>query len=253
MDTSYPILDFDGEPEAILEPHRVLKPIDIAEHAVLCFFREVIEKVVADYQARVVYKLGSEIGPNLVYEIDFQGKRLAILHPGVGAPLAGGFLDELRCLGPRKFIAAGGAGVLKPDIAVGHVVVPTAAIRDEGLSYHYLPPGREVEPSPEAVAAIEATLQQHHVPYVKGKTWTTDGLFRETRGRMAKRLAEGCLTVEMEAAAFFAVAQFRGLTFGQLLYGGDDLSGDEWDGRKWVQHSGREKLFWLAAEAVLRL
>jgi len=42
------------------------------------------------------------------------------------------------------------------------------------------------------------------------------------------------------------------VTFGQLLYGGDDLSGDEWDGRKWQAHSGREKLFWLAAEAVLR-
>jgi nucleoside phosphorylase len=66
-------------------------------------------------------------------------------------------------------------------------------------------------------------------------------------------VAQGCLTVEMEAAAFFAVAQYRGVPFGQLLYGGDDLSGDEWDGRAWQDHSGREKLFWLAAEAALRL
>jgi uridine phosphorylase len=57
----------------------------------------------------------------------------------------------------------------------------------------------------------------------------------------------------MEASAFFAVAQFRGVTFAQLLYSGDDLSGAEWDFRDWVNHSVREKLFWLAVEAVLRL
>ena len=75
------------------------------------------------------------------------------------------------------------------------------------------------------------TLEAHHVPYVPGKTWTTDALYRETRGKVERRVAEGCLTVEMEAAAFFAVAAFRGVTFGQLLYAGDDLSGDAWDQR----------------------
>ena len=71
---------------------------------------------------------------------------------------------------------------------------------------------------------------------------------------LARRAAEGCLTVEMEAAAFFAVAQFRRATFGQMLYGGDDVSGGEWDSRHWDKKAGvREKLFWLAAEACLRL
>ena len=71
---------------------------------------------------------------------------------------------------------------------------------------------------------------------------------------MARRVAEGCLTVEMEAAAFFAVAAFRGVSFGQLLYAGDDLSGEAWDARGWETHaSGRELLFRLAAEAVLEL
>ena len=57
-----------------------------------------------------------------------------------------------------------------------------------------------------------------------------------------------------EAAAFFAVAQFRGVPFGQLLYGGDDLSGDVWDNRDWQTRApAREKLFWLAAEACLKL
>ena len=58
----------------------------------------------------------------------------------------------------------------------------------------------------------------------------------------------------MEAAAFFAVAQFRGVPLAQILYCGDDCSGDTWDHRNWHRNvSVRERLFWLAAEACLRL
>ncbi len=68
------------------------------------------------------------------------------------------------------------------------------------------------------------------------------------------RRSEGCITVEMEAAAFFAVARFRGVTFAQMLYGGDDVSGEEWDHREWhKRRSVREDLLWLAAEACLLL
>lgn len=156
--------------------------------------------------------------------------------------------------GCRKFIACGGAGVLDGKIGVGHVVVPSSAVRDEGTSYHYLPPSREVAASAEGLKAIQNTLDTHEVPYIVGKTWTTDGLYRETPAKVARRKAEGCLTVEMEAAAFFAVAQFRGVTFAQLLYGGDDVGGDAWDHREWHrQSSTREKLFWLAAESCLKL
>ena len=71
---------------------------------------------------------------------------------------------------------------------------------------------------------------------------------------MAARRAEGCLTVEMEASALFAVARFRGIAAAQLLYAGDDLSGDEWDHRGWHKEaSARERLFDLAVDAVQRL
>jgi len=86
------------------------------------------------------------------------------------------------------------------------------------------------------------------------KNWTTDAIYRETPDRVARRRAEGCLTVEMEMAAFCAVAQFRGVLFGQILYGGDDLSGENWDHRGWQGlRSIRTKLFSLAAEACMRL
>jgi len=249
-----PILEFDPSPGAVIEPSVVIQPQDVAAHAVLCYFKDVIERIVAQHGGREVARLRSEMGDNPIYEIEYQGCRLAVVHPGVGAPLAAGFLEELIALGCRAFVAAGGAGVLVPELALGHVIVPTSAIRDEGTSYHYLAPGREVAANPDAVAAILATLERHNVPHVIGKTWTTDALYRETRAKVARRVAEGCLAVEMEAAACFAVAQFRGVPFGQLLYAGDDLSGDQWEDRGWVRHaSGREMLFRLAAESVLRL
>lgn len=249
----YPILEYDATREAIIEPGRVIAPIDIPERCVLCFFQEVIRKVCGE-SAEVVHHLGSEIGPNPVYALNIEGERLAVVHPGLGAPFAAAFLEELIALGCRKFIACGGSGVLDREIAVGHMIVPTSAIRDEGTSYHYLPPGREVAASPDGVAAIEATLKAHDVHYRIGKTWTTDAFYRETPNKIARRKAEGCLTVEMEAAAFFAVAQFRGVPCAQLLYGGDDVSGEDWDLRQsHGRASVREKLFWLAVEAVLKL
>ncbi|MAS36483.1 MAG: purine-nucleoside phosphorylase [Anaerolineaceae bacterium] len=252
----YPILEFDSSREAIIEPHHLISRIDLPQQCVLCFFNEVIGQVDASETIRteIVHHIGSEIGKVPVYVVDYQGQPCTVVHPGVGAPLAAAFLEEMIALGCTKFIACGGAGVLNGDLVVGHLVVPTSAVRDEGTSYHYLPAGREVGPSPEGIAAIEATLSAHQAPYVTGKTWTTDAIYRETPARMARRRNEGCLTVEMEAAAFFAVAQFRGVTFAQILYSGDDLSGPEWGSRNWgKQTSTRQNLFWLSVEAALRL
>jgi len=249
----YPILEFDDAPEAVIEPKRLIEPGDVPRHAVVCFFQDVITRLSQQHTARVVKHMRSEIGTHPVYELDVNGRRLAVFHPGVGAPLAAGLLEEVIALGCRDFIACGGAGVLDSSIAVGHIIVPTAAVRDEGTSYHYLPPGREVEPDPEAVAAIEAALRAHSVDYVTGKTWTTDAIYRETPSKVARRRAEGCLAVEMEAAAFFAVARFRGVRLAQMLYGGDDVAAAQWSSRSWTTHGVRELLFWLAAEACLSL
>ena len=249
----YTILEFDPTREAVLEPARLIARQDVPERCVLCFFREVIADVQTRYDARTVAVLSSEIGANPLLEIEHEGVRLAFLHPGVGAPLAAGFLEELIALGCRKFIACGGAGVLNANLAVGHIVIPTSALRDEGTSYHYLPPGEPAMPHPDGVAAIEATLQKHAIAYVTGKTWTTDAFYRETAGKVKRRREAGCLTVEMEAAAFFAVAQFRDVILAQMLYSGDNLDGENWDSREWNSHSVRERLFWLAAEACCQL
>lgn len=249
----YPILEFDAEKRAMIEPGEQIKPVDIPTRAVACFFQDVISMLVKDHGAKHFYSMRSELGTHPVYEMTHQGERIAVFHPGVGAPLAAGIFEEVIALGVQKCIACGGAGVLDKTIQVGEVIVPYAAIRDEGVSYHYLPPGREVEANPRAIEAIRQVLERKSIPYILTKAWTTDAFYRETAAKIHLRKEEGCKAVEMEAAAFFAVAQFRNITFGQLLYGGDDLGSNEWASRNWTKHNIREQLFWLAVEICLSL
>ena len=254
MATTYPILEFDDEREAVIEPSKVIRHRDVPEHCVICYFRQTIEHVRRQLTFRPLRPVKCVMGEIPVYSGTYDGRRVAILPGAVGAPLAAGCLEEIIARGGRKFIVCGSAGVLDRSIASGNIVVPASALRDEGTSYHYLPPSREVSPTPEAVEAVIETLKAHGCRYVIGKTWTTDAFYRETRAKIARRRGEGCVTVEMEAAAFFAVAQFRGVQLAQLLYGSDDVSGVEWDPRNMGKETSvREALFWMALNACLRL
>jgi len=249
-----PILEFDPSPSAVLEASLYNPPADVAPHCLITFFQEVIDRLAESGRLRTVKKIRSEIGRHPLYELDVDGRRLAVIHPGVGAPLAAALLESVIARGCKKFIVCGGVGVLDRTIAAGRVVVIESAVRDEGTSYHYAPPSRTIDASPEATAALEAVLRDRDVPYQIGRSWTTDAIFRETRDKVRLRREEGCIVVEMEAAAFFAVARFRGATLGQVVYGGDDVSGDAHDHRDWVKLAdAREELFWIAAEACLRL
>lgn len=251
---SYPILEHDPTREAFIEPSKINKKLDVPEHCVICFFSDVIEKVVAEHDARALVENRWEDGLHPLYEIAYRDRRLAFFHPGIGAPLSASLLEEVIAFGCRKFMACGGCGVLEKEMATGHLIVVSAAVRDEGVSYHYLPPAREVPAHPRGVEVLVHLLTERGIPHRVGKTWSTSAPYRETRVKIRRRREEGCLTVEMEAAGMMAVAQYRDVPFGQVLYAGDDLSGAEWDSRSWQTRSDvRERLFWLAADAVLAL
>lgn len=246
----YPILEFDPDRKALINPEDLYSVLDDAEYCVISYFREVIEKVAAEYQAEIIKTLKAESADFPVYQIDYKGKKVAFVVGGVGAPLGAALMEELIALGYRKIVACGGAGVLDQEIQCGKLVVVESAVRDEGTSYHYLKPAREIHARKDIVDVLCSTLEKRKVPFIRGKTWTTDAFFRETRARIEKRKSEQCIMVEMEAAAFLAVAEFRNICFGEILYGGDDVSGEVWDSRSWNKRVDiRENLFWLAVES----
>ncbi|MFM2031332.1 MAG: hypothetical protein RLZZ297_97 [Chloroflexota bacterium] len=250
-----PLLEFDPNPRAFINADEHYHPLEIPSTLVFCFFHEVITTLVQSGAARQVHALRSEIGQHPLYILRMaDGSEVCLMHPGLGAPMAAALLEELIGHGIRTVVAVGGAGSLQNELTVGHVVVPSKALRDEGTSYHYVAPSRWIDAQPRANETITAVLVAHGVPYVTGPTWTTDAFYRETHQRIAQRRSDGCLTVEMETAALLAVAQLRGITLGQILYSGDDLSGTAWDSRNWHAHGSlREHLTYLAAEAVHRL
>lgn len=245
-----PLLEFDDEREAMIDPSAWHPRGSVPERVVMCFFPEVVEAIRARPDAREASRFRTEAGRHYVHVIEHRGVEVAVAHPGVGAPMAAFLFEDYIALGGRRFVAVGGAGALT-ELALGHPVVVRAAVRDEGTSSHYVPASREIEADPEGVEHLARVLDEEGVPYEVAKTWTTDAVYRETRSRVARRRAEGCTVVEMEASAFIAVARFRGVKLAHLLYAGDSLAAETWDARAWDrQGTIRERLFELAANAV---
>lgn len=247
------LLEFDDDPSAVLEPRAsVARYADpIPERAVMCFYAEILDALPDD--ASQVGELVAAHGQHPIWSVNRHGHDIAVFHPGVGAPLAAGLLEEAIALGARKVVACGGCGTLSDAVGAGDLVLPNAAVRDEGTSFHYAPPSREIAADEAGLAVARSVLQRRGQSFLEGKVWTTDAIYRETRGKVARRRAEGCLVVEMETAAFFAVARFRGIRFAQLLYGGDDLGGEVWDDRGWTVSPSRQLTFNLALEVAASL
>ena len=250
--SGHPLFEFEESQTAVINPPMRRKVDNFPELAVACWFGDVQRKRFAGQDP--IYRIPFEHGDHEVHVVEHLGKRIAVFNPGVGAPAAAGSLEDIIGLGATKIIGCGGAGIVKQGFDVGHIIVPTGAVRDEGTSHHYQPVEVAVVPHPLAVDAIDAELSDAGVPHDKGLTWTTDAIFRETPEKVARRREQGCISVEMEASAMFAVAMFRGAVYGQLLYAGDDVSAQTWDHRHWEkQTSVRERVLELALNAVCRL
>ncbi len=255
MEYSYPLFEHDQTVPAVIEPSKVLKSLEaMPDRAIILFYQGVIDTLLERALLTHIDDRRSEVGLFPVYSMEYMGRHVAILNPGIGAPAAAGFFEELIAMGVNKAIGCGSCGVLRRDIPRGEIVVVDSAVRDEGTSYHYLQPSREVPANKRVLKKIEETLRELDVPFLKGKTWTTDAFYRETRDIVQRRLQEDCITVEMEASALMAVAQFRSIDYGQLLSTGDDVSGEDWDRRFHPEAaSHKERVFWAAVECCVRL
>ena len=194
---------------------------DLPEAVVLAFQSSLVDAVARRADRRRAF------GPGNLY--DLRGGRVGVLGDfGFGAPTAASLVEYLAELGVETVAILGGGGGLQPDLHGEEALVIEAAIRDEGVSHHYLEPARTVAATPALVERFERTFAEAPVEYRVGTAWTTDAIFRETVPEVEDYAAEGVLAVEMEVAAVLAVATYRGLDAGAVLTAFDALRPDEW-------------------------
>lgn len=219
FDTSEPILKlehFYGEKGHILDKCLIL------------LSREIFEYVQSHFDLKQIGLIGGSSYCFPIYAFEYKGELIGVYLAPMGSVLCAGNIAECAYItGATKFVMFGSCGTLDKEATKGKFVIPTEAYRDEGTSYHFMPPSDFVKIN--NADKVEAVFKKLNIPYVKGKTWTTDGFLMETVNKVKKRKEEGCIVVEMELAACQAVANHFKLELYDFLQPGDVLIEGDYD------------------------
>ncbi|MBQ6374449.1 MAG: nucleoside phosphorylase [Clostridia bacterium] len=249
---SMPILEHDTDPTSVVTPDHEHLPMVLPRKAVFAFLGSAVDRYAIEHDAPIISYFVSATKDYPVYLLDVDGQKVCLVQAPVGAPAAAQILDWLIAYGVREIISGGSCGALT-DLPEGMFLIPSRALRDEGTSYHYLPPERFIDVSGIAQAAIEKAVKARGLTYGKVVTWSTDGFFRETKEKVAYRKREGCSVVEMECSALAACAKLRGAVWGELLFTADTLAdAGNYDARDWGGDS-KELALALCIEAVMNI
>lgn len=248
---------FDPDTAAIISPDKVIRSgLDFPDTMIVTFQPRTFDVLLEQYDTAFLAGLYLEEDygglAGRAYSFDFQGHTLAGCLSYVGAPNTVAILEKAIAYGVTKFVVFGTCGALT-DIDPGCLIVPSSAYRDEGTSYHYAGTGDYIDiPTAPETARILHTLG---VPHTVAPVWTTDAFFRETEANMAKRVAEGCVAVDMESSALAALAQFRSVDIYHFLYAADSLSDRVWDPRtlNMLPAEPRARYLRIAMEIAVRL
>lgn len=207
-----------------------------------------LKKIYSKCELIYEFKSASSISPVYLYD----NKVLIALAP-LGGPASANLMEELIFVGIKYFIGVGSCGaIVNLNIDLDQYVIPMRAIRDEGTSYHYLPASRYIDTDKQLAKLLAETLTDNNENHICGTIWSTDAIYKETPSRIAARVADGALGVEMETASLCAVAQAKGVHFANLLYYSDYNNGQLWQTRIYNKYELREELVKYAIEAILK-
>ena len=138
------------------------------------------------------------------------GVRYGVIGHAVGASFAVLVAEQAFVSGCKLMLSVTSAGQIRDLGPPPYHIVIDRALRDEGTSYHYLPPSPWSDADPALVALADTAFADCGQTIRRGATWTTDAPFRETETAIASRAATGVAAVEMEAAALYAFARSTG-------------------------------------------
>jgi uridine phosphorylase len=144
-----------------------------------------------------------------LHTFERDGLSFGIIGYAVGAAFAVLIAEELFASGCKLLISMTSAGQILPVRAPPYFIIIDRALRDEGTSYHYLPPAEYSRADAGLVKLAGESLIAAGMTAQIGATWTTDAPFRETAEAIAAAEQAGILAVEMEAAALYAFATAR--------------------------------------------
>jgi uridine phosphorylase len=153
----------------------------------------------------------------------YRGQDVVIATSPKGSYAAGG-LDELIALGARRVVMLNVGAAMGHELPVGALVVASRALRDDGTSLHYQPASRYNEPSPSLARSLALAAVQTGAAVHEGPVWTNPAHFRLSQSRLGEFREEGCLVLENESAAAFAVGHYRGVEVAALVHVGLSLA-----------------------------
>lgn len=172
---------------------------------------------------------------------------------GGGSPMTAELAEEFAAMGARRMILMTWGGTLQPELDPGDIVVVDKALRDEGTSYHYLPPARYVEADSGLADELMEAIRRRGGSCQRGATWTTDAPYRETAEEIRQYQVEGIQTVELESAGLFTIGQVRGIATCSAVIAMDSLAGLKWEAPSRLDEILRSlELVYAAALDVLR-
>ena len=166
MTNDIPILEYDTDLSAVIMPDHEYININLPQKAVFAFLRDDVDRYAKEHNAVVVTYFVSATKEFPVYVLEIEGQQICLMQAPVGASAATQILDWLIAYDVREIISCGSCGVLD-DIPENTFLIPCKALRDEGTSYHYLPPERFVDVSERARYAIKKTMKDHGLPYME--------------------------------------------------------------------------------------
>ncbi len=153
-----------------------------------------------------------------MFSVEVDKGSCGVIARTIGGPYAVLIAEQLAVSGARVIIGLTSAGRVSRSLPLPSLVVATQAIRDEGTSYHYLPPGDRIDAPRGIPDILAAELGSLGIPVFQGAVWTTDAPYRETHKQLDRHGRSGALAVEMQAASLFAFAAARNVAVGVVAH-----------------------------------
>jgi uridine phosphorylase len=212
----------------VLSPHDIVSaftksaPGDLAlpRRAIITFSGGDLNHILSRSKGTLV---GAWSGFRQIYHLD--GFQTVAVCSSFGGPNISALVEELAAFGVREFVIWGYCGGIDPSLAIGDIIISKNALREDGVSSHYMENDDPLVSSNWFDAWVGKAKDQE---FRTGTVWSCDAIYRETRDKVTRYRQMGISGVEMEAASFYSVCNHLGVKGIAFLVVSDLLTEDSW-------------------------